>query len=125
DSKDYTIAPASSSTTITVAGATYDANAHGATVLTTGAGGLGRTSATLTYSGRPGTTYPASASAPSGAGDYTVAANYAGDANHSGSTDSKDYTIAPASSSTTITVAGATYDANAHGATVLTTGAGG
>src|SRR5207245_242327 len=86
----YTINPASSITTVTVANATYDGNPHGGTANVTGAGGLNQ-SLTVTYSGRNGTVYTASTTAPTNVGDYTASASFGGDANHDGSNDSKDY----------------------------------
>ncbi|MFN8536155.1 MAG: MBG domain-containing protein [Thermomicrobiales bacterium] len=124
DSKPYTIAKASSSTLVTVANATYDGNPHGGTAAVTGAGGLNQ-SLTVTYTGRAGTTYGPSTTAPTNAGSYTASATYAGDANHNTSTDSKDYVINKASSTTTVTVTNATYDGNPHGGTASVTGAGG
>jgi hypothetical protein len=51
---------------------------------------------TPTYVGRNGTDYPASSSAPINTGDYTEVATFAGDANHTGSTASKDFTVSKA-----------------------------
>jgi hypothetical protein len=95
DSKMFTIATAPSVTTVTVADATYDGNPHGATAKVTGAGGLDQT-LTVTYTGRAGTTYGPSTTAPTNAGAYTASAGYAGDSNHNSSNGKADYTIKPA-----------------------------
>src|SRR5207302_1560537 len=92
DSKTFTIDPASSTTTVTVSDATYDGSPHGGTAQVTGAGGLSQ-ALTVSYTGRNGTTYGPSANAPTNAGDYTASATYAGDANHTGSSDAKDFSI--------------------------------
>src|SRR5206468_3701015 len=105
----YTINPASSTTTVTVANATYDGSLHGGTANVTGAGGLNQ-SLTVSYSGRNGTTYGPSTTAPSDAGDYTASASFGGDANHDGSNDSKDYSITKALVTVTAGSGSATYD---------------
>jgi hypothetical protein len=124
DSKTFTIAKATSATQVTVADATYDGNPHGGTARVTGAGGLNQ-SLTVTYTGRAGTTYGPSTTAPTNAGSYTASASYGGDGNHTGSNGSADYAIAKAASVTKVTVADATYDGNPHGGTAKVTGAGG
>jgi hypothetical protein len=98
---DDVITGVGSTTTVTVANATYDGNPHGGTAQVTGAGGLNQ-SLTVTYSGRNTTVYGPSTTPPTNAGEYTASASYAGDANHSGSSDSKDYTIFQATSITTV-----------------------
>jgi Big-like domain-containing protein/carboxypeptidase family protein/Kelch motif protein len=124
DSQNFTINKASSSTVVTVSDATYDGNTHGGTANVTGVGGLNQ-SLTVSYSGRNSTSYGPSTIAPTNAGDYTARASYAGDANHNGSSDSKDFTINKAASKTVVTVVNATYDSNSHGGTAGVTGAGG
>jgi hypothetical protein len=99
---DDVISQASSTTTVTVSNAVYDGNPHGGIASVTGVGGLNQ-SLTVNYAGRNSTVYGPSTTAPTNAGDYTASASFAGDANHTGSSDSKDYTIAPASSVTTVT----------------------
>ena len=47
----------------------------------------------MSYLGRNGTVYPASTTAPTNAGDYTASATFGGDDNHTGSNDSKNFTI--------------------------------
>lgn len=95
DSKSFTIAKAPSTVVVTVANATYNGRPHGGSATATGAGGLSRALA-IAYSGRDGTTYGPSATAPTAAGDYTASATYAGDANHTGSADRQPFTIAKA-----------------------------
>jgi hypothetical protein len=105
----YTINQASSTTTVTVANATYNGNPHGGTAGVTGAGGLSQ-SLTVSYIGRLSTVYGPTTTAPTNAGDYTASASYAGDTNHTGSNDSKDYSIAKAPVTATAGGGGATYD---------------
>jgi len=124
DSKDYSILPAGSVTQASVNDATYDGNPHGGTAAVTGAGGLSQ-SATVTYAGRNSTVYGPSTTPPTNAGNYTASASYAGDANHTASSDSKDYSILKATSVTQASVSDATYDGNPHGGSALVTGAGG
>lgn len=90
-----------STTTVTVSNANYDGNPHGGTAAVTGAGGLNQ-SLTVTYTGRNTTVYGPSPTAPTNAGQYTASASYPGDQNHTGSSDSKDYTIFQATSLTTV-----------------------
>ena len=85
----------SSNTVVTVNNAVYDGNAHGATAVATGFGGLEQ-ALTVTYSGRNGTNYGPSTVAPTNAGDYTASATFDGDSDHNSSSDSKDYSIAKA-----------------------------
>ena len=89
------IGKATSATAVSVSNATYDAQPHGATAAATGAGGLNQ-ALTVTYSGRNVTAYGPSTVAPTNAGDYTASAAFSGDINHTGSSDSKDFTIAKA-----------------------------
>jgi probable HAF family extracellular repeat protein len=100
-SRSFAINPAASTTIVSVSSATYDGQPHGGTASVTGAGGLSQ-SLTVTYAGRNGTNYPASTTPPTNAGDYTASASFAGDANHAGSSDSKDFQIAKASTSTAL-----------------------
>jgi hypothetical protein len=88
-----TINKASSTTALTVTNATFDALPHGGSAIATGAGDLNE-SVTVYYVGRNGTAYALSTTAPTNAGDYTATANYPGDANHDGSSDSQNFTIA-------------------------------
>jgi hypothetical protein len=78
---------------VTAGNATYDGIVHGATATVTGAGTVTVT-ATLSYSGRLTTTYGPSTAAPMNAGDYTATGTTTGDANHTGSTGTADYSIA-------------------------------
>ena len=104
DSKTFTIATAPSTTTVSCPGTsiTYDGSAKTpCTATVTGAGGLNQT-LTVGYSSN------------TDAGTATASAVYAGDANHGGSSDSKTFTIAKASSTTTVNCpASVTYDGSA------------
>src|SRR5205085_5425840 len=96
-----TIGKASSTTAVTVSNATFDSGPHGGSATATGAGGLNQ-SVTVNYTGRNATVYGPSTTAPTGAGDYTAAATFNGDANHNGSSDSKDFQIAKAATTTAL-----------------------
>jgi hypothetical protein len=124
DSKDYSIFTAGSATQASVSDATYDGNPHGGSAAVTGAGGLSQ-SVTVSYSGRNGTVYGPGSAPPVNAGDYTVTASYAGDPNHSGSSDARDYSILKASSNTQASASDTTYDGSPHGGSASVTGAGG
>jgi hypothetical protein len=111
----YIINQAPSVTTVTVSDVTYDGSAHGGTANVTGAGGLNQ-SLTVSYSGRNGTVYGPSTEAPTNAGDYTASASFAGDVNHNGSDDSKNFTIEKAATVTTLTCGAGPfiYNGNPH-----------
>ncbi|HJQ34724.1 MAG TPA: Ig-like domain repeat protein, partial [Pyrinomonadaceae bacterium] len=98
-SKTFSIGKAVSTTTVLVSDAVYDGQPHGATATVTGAGGLSQ-NLTVTYTGRNGTSYPASTNAPTNAGDYTATASFT-DGNHATSSDSKDFRIAKAAQTIT------------------------
>jgi hypothetical protein len=121
---DDVISQISSTTKVTVGNAIYDANPHGGTASVTGTGGLNQ-SLTVTYNGRNATVYGPTNTAPTNAGDYTASASYPGDANHTGSSDSQDYSILSAASVTQVSVSDATYDGNPHGGSASVTGVGG
>ena len=91
DSKNFTINQASSSTTVTCpASVTYTGTAQTpCTATVTGAGGLSLTP-TPTYANN------------TNAGTATVSYTFAGDANHTGSSDSKNFTIDKASTTTAV-----------------------
>jgi uncharacterized repeat protein (TIGR01451 family) len=98
--QSFSIAKAATTTTVTVANTTYDGNSHGGSASVTGPFSLNQ-GLTVSYSGRNSTTYGPSNTAPTGGGDYTASASYAGDSNYASSSDSKDYSIAKASQSIT------------------------
>ncbi|MGZ5544398.1 MAG: beta strand repeat-containing protein, partial [Limisphaerales bacterium] len=101
NTSNFAITKATSTATVTVSDATYDGNAHDGTASVAGAGTLNQ-SLTVSYGGRNGTSYGPSDTAPTDAGDYTASAAFAGDDNHSASSDSKDFTINKAASTTTV-----------------------
>src|SRR5436190_8747620 len=115
-SGNLSVAQAPSMTTITCpASVAYDGAAKTpCSVAVTGAGGLNQ-SASVSYSNN------------TAAGTATANASYAGDTNHSGSSDSKTFTIAKASSTTTVSCpSGVAYDGSAKTpCTATVTGAGG
>ena len=94
-SATLTINKASSTTTISSGNAVYNGNPQGASAVVTGVGGLNQ-SLTVTYTGINGTTYGPSTTAPTNAGEYSASASFAGDTNHLGSSDSKNYSIVKA-----------------------------
>src|SRR6185437_9066471 len=92
DSKDFTIEKASSTTTVSCAAGpfTFDGTSQTpCTVHVSGAGGLDLT---------PAASYSNNVAAGMATASYT----FAGDANHTGSSDSKHFTIDKASSTTTV-----------------------
>lgn len=97
----------------------YDGGTHGGTAWVIGAGSLSQ-SLTVHFVGRNGTTYASSTTAPTDAGDYSASASFAGDANHTGSTDSQDFSIARATPTATLEVTNSPipYDSLGHAATV-------
>jgi hypothetical protein len=86
------IAKGGSTTVVNVANANLDGLPHGATASVTGAGGLNQ-ALSVVYAGTGSTVYPASSSAPVNAGTYSASATFAGDANHNGSSDTKNFSI--------------------------------
>ncbi|WP_338648207.1 T9SS type A sorting domain-containing protein [Flavobacterium sp. KS-LB2] len=118
DSEDFTIGKAASTTVVTITGApfTYSGLAQTpATVTVTGAGGLSLT---------PDAVYANNTNA----GTATASYSYGESANHLASSDSEDFTIGKAASTTVVTITGApfTYSGLAQTpATVTVTGAGG
>src|SRR6185503_1459474 len=100
DSKNFTIEKAASATAVSCpASVTYDGSAQTpCSVHVTGAGGLDLT---------PATSYSNNVAAGMATASYT----FAGDANHTGSSDSKHFTIDKASSTTVVTCpANVTYN---------------
>src|SRR5437773_1546037 len=97
------IAKASSTTVATGDSFTYDGSTHtGGSAVVSGAGTV-TGSAVLSYSGDQ-----------VNFGTYTVTATYAGDVNHTGSSDSTTISIAKASSTTVATGDSFTYDGSTH-----------
>ena len=111
---------ASSTTTVTFEAGpyTYRGTAFTATAAVTGVGGLNQP-VTVSYSG--------DCLNVTVANGCTATANFAGDANHNGSSDSKSITIEKASSTTTVTFEAGpyTYRGTAFTATAAVTGVGG
>ncbi len=116
DLEYFTINGVGSITTVVVSNATYDGNPHGgsASWISSGAD-LEGGSLPVTYTGTGATTYGPSTAAPTDAGTYSAYASFAGDANHSGSSDLEYFTINGVGSITTVVVSNATYDGNPHG----------
>ncbi len=111
---------AASTTTVTVDNTTYNGQPQGGSAVVTGAGGLSQ-SLTVSYSGRNTTVYGPSTTAPTNAGDYTASASYAESANHLGSSDSKNFSIAKAAATVTLgNLTGHIYDGTAKAATATT-----
>src|SRR5262249_43026949 len=116
DSKTFVILQATSTTVVTCpANVTYDGSAQTpCTASVSGAGGL-RQTLTVSYQNNVN------------AGTATASATFAGDANHTGSSASKTFTILQATSTTVVTCpANVTYDSNAQTpCTASVSGAGG
>lgn len=91
DSKTFTIAKAPSTTTVTATDASYDGKPHGGTAVATGVG-LQR-NLPISYTGRAGTSYGPTTTAPTGAGSYTATATFAETGTHLGSTGSAQFAI--------------------------------
>ena len=121
----FTIDQAGSTTTVVCTGEpfTYDAAGHGCTAswTSTGADAEGA-GLTVTYEGINGTIYGPSTALPVNAGDYQASASFGGDTNHTGSTDTEDFTIGQATAVCTVTDYSGIYDAAAHGIGVDCTG---
>src|SRR5204863_73014 len=105
-SKDFSINKAASKTTVDCSGSpfTYNGSGHGcsASWATNSSDTGGGPVSPVTYTGRNGTTYAASTTAPSNAGDYTASATFGGDAHDALPICSKDFSINKAASTTTV-----------------------
>jgi len=115
-----------STTSVVAPNAVYDGTPHGATAVVTGSGGLNQP-LPVTYEGINGTSYGPTGTVPTNAGSYRATASFAGDATHSGSSDTETFTIAKAPSTTTTVGDGPfAYDGTAHfGGSGLAVGPGG
>ena len=100
----FTIAQAPSRTTVTRAQAVYDGQPARRARRTAPAPAGSTRPLTVTYRAAPARPTARARRPPTNAGDYTASASYAGDANHTGSTDSADYRITKAASTTKVTV---------------------
>src|SRR5207247_2267023 len=114
DATSFSLTQATSTTTVSCPAGpyTYDGTAHtpcSATV--TGVGGLSLT---------PTPSYGGNTNAVTATASYT----FSGDANHTGSSDSKTFTIAKAGSTTTVTAGSFIYDGSPHAATAVVNGVG-
>ncbi len=114
--QSFTIGQAASSTVVTFEAGPYGyrGSAFTATAQVTGAGGLAAP-VTVGYSGDCTTV--------TSANGCTATATFAGDANHTGSSDSKSITITKANASIPVNGYSGIYDGAAHGATGSATGA--
>jgi hypothetical protein len=121
------ITKASSTTTVTVSDGTFNGQPQGDSATVTGAGGLNE-SVAISYTGRNGTNYGPSSTAPTNSGDYTATASYAGSINHFSSSDSKNFSIAKAATTTTVSCSTGPFTYNGSAQTPCSasvTGAGG
>jgi hypothetical protein len=118
DTKSVTITKASSTTTVSFEPGPYvfRGSAFTATATVTGAGGLNQS---------PAVPYSGDCLNVTGSNGCTAAANYPGDPNHDGSSDSKSITIAKANATIAVNGFTGTFDGNPHGATGSATGVGG
>ncbi|NHA66583.1 PxKF domain-containing protein [Phycicoccus flavus] len=113
DTKTFTIAKASSTTTLTCKDVTYTGSSLQPCSATVTGVGTGLGTATVTYTNN------------TDAGTASADAVYAGDANHTGSKAGQTFTIGQAAATCTITGFTGTYDGKAHGLSGSCTGAGG
>src|SRR5213594_3996228 len=114
DSKSITLTQATSTTTVSCPAGPYTYTGSAQTpcsATVTGVGGLSLTP-TPSYSGN------------TNAGTATASYTFPGDANHTGSSDSKTFTIAKAGSTTTVTAGSFIYDGSPHAATAVVNGVG-
>src|SRR5947208_2247571 len=114
DSKSITLTQATSTTTVSCPAGPYTYTGSAQTpcsATVTGVGGLSLTP-TPSYSGN------------TNAGTATASYTFPGDANHTGSSDSKTFTIAKAGSTTTVTAGSFIYDDSPHAATAVVNGVG-
>ena len=95
---------------------TYNGNPHSATASWSSTDDAGGLLAVVTYVGINGTSYGASATAPTNAGDYEASATFAGDTGHTGSSDSADFTIGQANAHFVFTGVSTTFDGAGHAA---------
>jgi hypothetical protein len=87
----FEIKKAATTTTITVANATFDGGQHGGSALVVGPNL--NLALTVTYKGTGGTVYSPSTTAPTNPGTYSATASYDESANYLGSTDTKAFTV--------------------------------
>ena len=113
-----TITPAAVSIALSGLAYTYDGAAHAASATPTPSS----VALSVTYTGTGSTTYGPTATAPTNAGTYSVAAASV-DANYTG-TATGTLTISPAAATITLGGLTATYDGAAHAVTATTTPAG-
>jgi hypothetical protein len=129
DSKDFSINKAGSTTSVACTGSpfTYSGSAQGCTAswATMSADTGGGPVTPVTYSGRNATTYGPLTTAPTNAGDYAASATFGGDANHTGSSSSVNFSINKANPTCTISGYTVTYDGSSHTASGSCTGVGG
>jgi hypothetical protein len=87
----FEIKKAATTTTVTVANATFNGGQHGGSALVVGPNL--NLALTVTYKGTGGTVYSPSTTAPTNPGTYSATASYDENANYLGSTDTKAFTI--------------------------------
>ena len=124
-SATVTVSQVGSTTTVLASNTTYDAAPQGATAswASSGSDGVGG-SLTVSYTGIDGTTYGPSTTPPTNAGEYAASASFAGDTDHTGSSETTDYSIGQATASINVGYSGV-YDSYAHGLSGTATGVGG
>jgi hypothetical protein len=124
--RTFSIAKATPSVSVTWSGGTYTGSPFGASASATGVGGATLSPVTLTYYAGAQVTETPLSSAPTNAGTYTVSGNFAGNKDYLSGSDVKTITIAQATPTISLTVAGPfVYDGSPHGATGGATGVGG
>src|SRR5439155_236355 len=113
DSKSITLTQATSTTTVSCPAGPYTYTGSAQTPCSATV-----TGASLSLTPTPG--YTNNTDAGTASASYT----FGGDANHTGSSDSKTFTIAKAGSTTTVTAGSFIYDGSPHAATAVVNGVG-
>src|SRR6266571_2356513 len=113
DSKSITLTQATSTTTVSCPAGPYTYTGSAQTPCSATV-----TGASLSLTPTPG--YTNNTDARTASASYT----FGGDANHTGSSDSKTFTIAKAGSTTTVTAGSFIYDGSPHAATAVVNGVG-
>ena len=120
----FTIAQATPNVSVTDAGGVYAGTPYPATAIVTGLNGLLNGSTTFTYYVGNGTGgRNLGSTAPSAAGTYTVAANFAGSTDYTSASGQATFTITQATPTVAVVDAGGAYKGSPYPATATVNGA--